>query len=175
MHNLLGKYYGTLLNNNTSETPGRRKYPLLHSQFSNYAAALSKNISTTSHNMTIKTPPNYKHPVLILFNSEQNLNIYPYSAYTTLPKKRIHNDESTNDSRKSTNDQTSSNRRNTHSDWISLDTCTTCSNSDNLTSTTWKEELAQLKQESNNNIKNPIEENNTKLTNIIEEKVKSLK
>ena len=57
---------------------------------------------------------------------------------------------------------------------MSLDTCTACSNSDNLTSTIWKEVLAQLKQESNNNTKNTIEENNTKLTNTIEEKVKSL-
>ena len=35
---------------------------------------------------------------------------------------------------------------------MSIDTCTTCFNRDNFTSTTWKEELDQLKQENNNNI-----------------------
>ena len=151
--NLLVKYYATLLNNNASETPGRMKKPLLHSQFLNYTSALSKKINTTPHNVTITTPLNYKRPTSILFNAKHNPNIYPYSAYTKAPKKRIHNDEITTDSQTSTNDQIPSNKRKHNSDWTSFDTYTTCSNSDNITSTTWNEELTQLKQESNNNIK----------------------
>ena len=53
---------------------------------------------------------------------------------------------------------------------MTIDTCTTSSNSNNLTSTTGKEELDQLKQDSNNNIKNTIKENNMQLTKIIEKK-----
>ena len=42
---LFRKFYETLLNNDSSETPVRMNKPLLHNQFSNYAAALSKKTS----------------------------------------------------------------------------------------------------------------------------------
>ena len=91
-------------------------------------------------------------PVSILFNEELTPKTFPYSDSTQVPKKRNHTDESNTDKYNSTNDQTPSNKRKNQSDWMSIDTCTTCFNRDNFTSTTWKEELDQLKQENNNNI-----------------------
>ena len=112
-----------------------------------------KNISPTPYNMTITTTPNYKHPASILFNEELTPKNYPYSDSTQAPKKRNHFDESNTNKHNSTTDQTPSNTRKNQSDWMSIDTCTTWSDRDNLTSTTWKENLVQLKQECNNNIK----------------------
>ena len=94
--------------------------------------------------MTITTTPNYKHPASILFNEELTPKNYP---------KRNHFDESNTNKHNSTTDQTPSNTRKNQSDWMSVETCTTYSDRDNITSTTWKEDLVQLKQECNNNIK----------------------
>ena len=82
--------------------------------------------------MTITTPLNCKRTSSILFNEEMNPKLSPYSAYTQAPKKRNRNDENNTDNKKPINDQTPQN----HSDWMFIDTCTTRSNSNNLTSTT---------------------------------------
>ena len=121
------------------------KKPLLHNQFSNYAVVLSKDISPTPYNMTITTLPNYKRPASILFNEELTAKHSPYSDSTQAPKKINHSDESNTNKDDSTNDQTTNNKRKNQSDRMYIDTCTTCSNSDNLTSTTREEELDQLK------------------------------
>ena len=68
-----------------------------------------KNISTTPHNMTIITPPNYTLPVSILFNEELTPKNSPYSPYTQASKKRNRSDEKNNNNNKSANDQTLSN------------------------------------------------------------------
>ena len=113
-----------------------------------------KSHDYSSHNMTITTPPNYKRPVSVLFNEELTTKTSLYSDFTQAPKKRNHTDESNTDKDNTANDQIPSNKIKNQSNWMYIDTCTTYSNSNNLTSTTWKEDLNQLKQEMNNNIKN---------------------
>ena len=103
---------------------------------SNYAAVISKVISHTPYNMIITPPPNYKHQSSIVFNEKLTPKHSPNSDSTQAPKKKKLSDERNTNKNNSTNDQTPSNKRKNQSDWMFIDTCTTCSNSDNLTSTT---------------------------------------
>ena len=68
--NLLQIFCGKRQATTNTNLPERKKSPLIHTQVSSYAVALSQNTSQTPPQSMIYSPPSYKIPVSIFFTPE---------------------------------------------------------------------------------------------------------
>ena len=163
--NLLLKFCASRQSNSNQPLPERKKRPLIHNQMSSYIATLSRNISQTPPNAMLYSPPSYKRPVSITFTPDPISKnkpwaippppFYPPSQSSPPPsqKQKVHNDTST------------------------INTATTTDSTNyQLTTSSWKDELDDLKQASNVTMKQLITENNiTMTTNLNESMNENLK
>ena len=132
--NLLLKFCASRQSNSNQALPERKKRPLIHNQMSSYVATLSRNTSQTPPNEILYSHPSYKRPVSITFTPDPISKNKPWaippppfsppSQFSPPPfqKQKVHNDTST------------------------MNTATTTDSTNyQLTTSSWKDELDELK------------------------------
>ena len=158
---LLHKFCGKRQSTTNKTLPERKKRPLIHNQVSSYIAALSKNTSQTPTQSMIYSPPSYKRPVSISFTPEQtnfkNKWTPPTSTFSQPPNFPPPSFSPPPAQKRKVQNETSS-----------IITATTNDSTNyQLTSSSWKDELEDLKKESKTTMETMIKENNLKITTTI--------
>ena len=120
----------------------KKKGPLIHNQVSSYAAALSQNTSQTPPQSMIYSPPSYKRPVSISFTPE-NTN---FNKPWTLPTSKFSPQPNFPSPSFS---PPPAQKRKVQNETSSIITATTNDSTNyQLTSSSWKDGLDDLKKES---------------------------
>ena len=163
--NLLQKFCGQRQALPNDKIPERKKRPLIHNQVSSYAAALSQNTSQTPSQSMIYSPPSYKRPISISFTPEASFPNKPW----TLPTSQFSKSPNFNPP---TFQPPPSQKRKVQTENSSIVTATTTDSTNyQLTTSSWKEELEELTQESKSTMETMIKDNNLTMTTTINESV----
>ena len=157
---LLQKFCGQRQSTPNKNLTERKKSLLIHNQVSSYAAALPQNTSQTLSQSIIYSPPSYKRPISISFTPEAT---YTNKTWTLPPFKFTHHLNLIPH-----RFLLLQHKNNT----LSVITATTTDSSNyQLTTSSWKDELEKLKQESKSSIETMIKQNNITITSTIKEGV----